>query len=200
MELIRYDAMCSAIAECIAVDEAKDIRDRAQALEAYYAQAGNLEAERQCCNVRLRAERRCGQLLGEMKKNGERASERGDVNQHARVSSDTTPSTLSDLGITRDQSSKFQRIAEIPEQDFEQALSEPAKPTTAGVLRRTKPAAQEDSKPIDPDALWLWGRLRDFERQILRRDSRELLDEVTPAMRIDIKRLAPLVAEYLEQI
>ena len=32
--LALYERMCSAIAECVAVDEAKDIRDKAMALEA----------------------------------------------------------------------------------------------------------------------------------------------------------------------
>lgn len=36
--LALYERMCSAIAECVAVDEAKDIRDKALALEAYYRQ------------------------------------------------------------------------------------------------------------------------------------------------------------------
>lgn len=35
MPLVRYDAMCTAIAECERVDEAKDIRDKARAPEVY---------------------------------------------------------------------------------------------------------------------------------------------------------------------
>jgi hypothetical protein len=66
--LIRYDAMCRAIAVAYAVDEVKDIRDKALALERYAAQARNTEAERQACEIRLRAERRAGQLLKEQPK------------------------------------------------------------------------------------------------------------------------------------
>jgi len=64
--LALYERMCSAIAECVAVDEAKDIRDKALALEAYYRQARNLDAEREAANVRLRAERRVGELLKDL--------------------------------------------------------------------------------------------------------------------------------------
>ena len=64
---MKYDAMCSAIAACSRVDEAKEIRDRARALEVYAKQAQNKEAERTAAEIRIRAERRAGQLLREMK-------------------------------------------------------------------------------------------------------------------------------------
>jgi hypothetical protein len=67
-ELIRYDSMCQSIAAAYEVDEVKDIRDRAAALEHYARQAHNIEAERQCCEIRLRAERKAGQLLAAMDK------------------------------------------------------------------------------------------------------------------------------------
>jgi hypothetical protein len=41
-------------------------------------------------------------------------------------SANVTP-TLSDLGITRDQSSKWQALAEVPEEQFEQALKDPTR-------------------------------------------------------------------------
>ncbi|GEM_PF-6503209 len=44
------------------------MRDKAAALEVYYRQARNLEAERKAANVRLRAERRAGELLLELKR------------------------------------------------------------------------------------------------------------------------------------
>lgn len=66
LTLVRYQAMCTAIAECHRVDEATDIRDKARALEVYYQQANNTEAERKAIDIRLRAERRAGELLKEL--------------------------------------------------------------------------------------------------------------------------------------
>src|SRR5690348_9102530 len=66
--LIRYDAMCRAIADAYEADEVKQIRDKPRAIEMYARQARNVEAERRACEIRLRAERRCGQLLREMQK------------------------------------------------------------------------------------------------------------------------------------
>ncbi|MGH8600660.1 MAG: hypothetical protein ACRET1_08340, partial [Burkholderiales bacterium] len=61
--LARYDEMCHAIAECESVDEVKDIHDKARAVEIYLRQAGNLEAEMTAARIRIRAERRSGELL-----------------------------------------------------------------------------------------------------------------------------------------
>ena len=49
--------------------------------------------------LRARAERKAGDMLIEAAKNGERATPKGNVNQHTRVSSDATP-TLAEIGIT----------------------------------------------------------------------------------------------------
>ena len=70
-QLVRYDAMCRAIQTCHRVDEAKAIRDRAIALEAYAAQALDLDAEKKARRIRLRAKRRASQLLRDMGRNGQ---------------------------------------------------------------------------------------------------------------------------------
>ena len=43
--------------------------------------------------------------------------------------------TLSDLGITKDHSSQWQQLADVPEEVFERELAEPSAPTTSGVTR-----------------------------------------------------------------
>ena len=65
--MARYEAMCRAISECHKIDEAKDIRDKAVALEHYYKVARNTEAEWKVAEIRVRAERRIGQFLNEIK-------------------------------------------------------------------------------------------------------------------------------------
>jgi hypothetical protein len=58
--------MCRAIAEAHAIDEVKEIRNRMVTMEAYACQALNEEAERQARDIRIRAERRSGQMLKEL--------------------------------------------------------------------------------------------------------------------------------------
>ena len=43
--LIKYDSMTRAIAECREVDELKDFRDKARALELYAQQARNASSD-----------------------------------------------------------------------------------------------------------------------------------------------------------
>lgn len=195
--LVRYDAMCRAIAEAYAVDEVKELRDKARALEVYAQQARNTEAERQACEIRLRAEQRGGELLKEreMAKAG-RPPNRSDETTNYRGAQ-----TLSELGISKQQSSDWQRLADIPRKDFDADLSDPTwRPTTTGLLDRHE-ARQHGTQPVDSDALWIWGRLKDFEREgLLSREPNDLLDTMMPHMQQTTLRLAPLVAEWLGRI
>lgn len=204
--LARYDAMIQAIAECERVDEAKDIRDKAVALQAYYRQAGNMEAERKACNVRLRAERQAGLLLKELAR-AETPNPSGR-NQHEVTSQERTQpaspfaQTLADTGMSRQQAHRFQALANVPEAEFEAALADPEKPTASGILARVDLKADpppETTRPqVSEPALWLWGRLREFERDgYLRHPAPSVLDTMTDAMRADVRRLAPLVSDFL---
>jgi hypothetical protein len=69
-------------------------------------------------------------------------------------------------------------------------------PTKARVNAEIAPAKHKPK--MDPKALWLWGRLKDFERDgILQTSFAEHLQAMTPEMRADAVRLAPKVAAFL---
>ena len=201
--LALYDAMCRAIDVAHAVDEAKDIRDKALAFEVYARQAKNIDAERRAVGIRLRAERKAGALLSEREKaKGAAGNPGGRGAPIVRSDDDTahTP-TLNDLGISKQQSSDWQRLADVPEEQFEEALADRSrKPTTAGLIREHTPPEPE-RVPVAAAALWLWGRLNDFERDgLLTARPADVLLTMTPSMLDDVHRLAPRVAGWLKQI
>lgn len=198
MQLVRYDAAKQAIAEYRTVDEVKDFRDKALAIEAYAKQANDYELERDAAVARVRAERRCGELLAEMDKaKGARGQLNGRDSSGGSVvrPPEQETRTLSDLGITKDQSSKWQKLAAVPEAEFEAAVSQPGiKPSTHHIL-----TLKEDPPPrMDAVALWFWGRLLDMERNnLFSRSAESLISEMTEAMQQDAHRLLPKLRSWL---
>jgi hypothetical protein len=191
-KLAKYDAMVKAIAVAYKVDEVKAIRDQAAALEKYAKLAKDTENERRCCEIRLRAERKAGQILKKMPK------AKGARDKRATRSSGTTAPTLKKRGITKDQSSQWQKLAKPTDQQFEAALDQAEMPTTAGIIKATEPPKET---PVAPEALWLWGRLKDFQRDgLLDREPADVLATMTPAMLNDVHSLAPRVAAWLKRI
>ena len=113
--LAKYDAARAALEKAHTVDEVKDIRDKAEALRAYAKQANDIDMQNWAAEIRVRAERRAGEMLKEMPK------QHGARGAGKKVESPCgTP--LSGLGITKTQSSKWQRLADVPTPEFESKL------------------------------------------------------------------------------
>jgi hypothetical protein len=118
--------VCRAIDAAREVDEVTEIRDKARALEVYSQQAKNVEAERKCCEIRLRAERKAGELLQQT----ERA-------KGGRSASDLDYGNLSDDATGFDTPSR--------EGNTEQP---PANPDHTGVGPTGRPLGQNRARPI----------------------------------------------------
>ena len=104
------------------VDEAKEIKSRAETLRVYVKQTKQgLEVQNKCAEVRIRAERRIGEMLQETMNNKERQGQGGN---RKSKSNDGTLKTLDDLGVKKNESSRYQRIADIPEEAFEEKINE----------------------------------------------------------------------------
>lgn len=122
VRLVRYDAACKAIAEAKSVDEAKDFRDKAEAMRAYARQARNKELEADAAEIRFRAERRLGELIAAQKETvGLAQGKRTDlVPERHQVDRPT----LAEAGIDKKLSSRAQKLAAIPEDKFDGMIGE----------------------------------------------------------------------------
>ena len=119
--LVKYDAACRALTEARSVDEVKDIRDKAIAMAAYARQAKNRDLEADAVEIRLRAERRAGELLTEMEKN--QGAVAGKTGCKGRPVLDSKPK-LADFGVSKTQSSRWQALASIPQDKFASVVAD----------------------------------------------------------------------------
>lgn len=150
MQLTKYDEACRAIAEAVTIDEVKKMADQAEAMRAYARQANNREMEIHATTLRIRAQRRLGEFLAIMKKNKGRLL-RGTKEEPR----DPTP-TLADMGISKKLSSKAQKIAAVPEKEFEgvmvelnEKIGKETERVTTNILKRGE-RVQRDKDLIKP--------------------------------------------------
>lgn len=135
--LAKYEAARTALAEAHRVDEVKDIRDKAEAMAAYARQAKDNELIQYATEIKVRAERRCGELLARTEKhNGGRPGKNPSDDSRG-----STP-TLREMGLTYDESSRYQQLAAMPVDHFETAVATAkataGEVTTAFMLREAK--------------------------------------------------------------
>jgi hypothetical protein len=186
-----YEEARKALEACTRIDEVKDFRDKVRALETYARRAQDYSLEKKASETRLRYERRAGQMLRDMAERGERAT-RGDSDGSnlpnvASPDVSDTP-TLSDLGISRDESSRWQRLAVVSDEIFERALNRTiatsGRATTAAMLREVDRAnskrTQADTLPARAETSENEAAVRSYalaELHELRRELRRLSAE-----------------------
>lgn len=134
------------------------------------------------------------------------AQERGEVraaNTGRSVSALETPN-FADIGLTGKDIHEARLIRDAEDADpgvvrrtLDSLLASGQEPTKAAVRQAIAPR-----KPtVSDDALWLWGRLRDFEKGgYFTASPQRLLTDMTAPMRAEVRRLAPLVRNFLEDL
>lgn len=115
--LVRPEQIEQQLSEIMTVEEAKEMADQAEAFRRYAKRARKgLKVQNHCAYVKFLAERRAGELLREMVARGEREGRGGDRKSN---SSEPSLTTLADLGISYDQSSRWQRLAHLSAERLE---------------------------------------------------------------------------------
>src|SRR5579859_4445122 len=99
--LVRLETARRLLAEVRSVDEVKAVRDVAEAARVYARQARlGLEAQNDAAEIRLRAERKLGELLAQSERNPG-----GNANRSQPATGwSGQPARLHDLGISKSQS------------------------------------------------------------------------------------------------
>lgn len=154
--LVRYEAACKALAEARAVDEVQDIRNKAEAMRVYGMQAKNKTLEVDAAEIRIRAERKLGELIAQQKagdglaKPGRKSVVIDDRNKS--VPSANRIPTLAEAGISKDLSSRAQKMAAVPAEEFEAEVGEwrqRVQAENARVTTRLEKAGERASKQVE---------------------------------------------------
>ncbi len=145
----------SLLAQATTISEVKVVRDQAQALRDYVKQQGEcLEIQNAAAEIKIRAERRAGQILSETER-----SEGGRPSQNLSHDATGFAATLPELGINRNQSSRWQTIASLSLDAFEQHIeatkAAEKELTSASMLRVAQEQAKTQSPPSTPPGLTL---------------------------------------------
>jgi N6-adenosine-specific RNA methylase IME4 len=121
--LVHFERAREALVKAKTIDEVKAVRNMAERLRLYLKQEKqSLEMQNHAAAIRLRAERRAGEMLKETKKNGQRKGD-GRPKNPDMLSGFSEP-TLKEIGVNEKQCQRWQAIAAIPDEKFEQFIEE----------------------------------------------------------------------------
>jgi N6-adenosine-specific RNA methylase IME4 len=145
--LIKYNAACRALAEAKAVDEVKDIRDQAMAMRLYAKQAKNRNLESDAFEIRLRAEKRVGEMMESQKETVGLATAGRPTKEIGFSENPISKPTLAEAGIDKNLANRARKLHSLPKEEFERVVSEGREAIERGVerqiLKATDRAARE---------------------------------------------------------
>ena len=143
-----YEAARQALTECSRVDECKSWADKAAALASYARQAKDDSLLRLAQRIQLRAVNRCGELLKQIPR-GDEATRYGQVGTVPPV---TRTQAASEAGLSERQRKNALRVANVPRDEFEEAVEGDSPPTVTALAARgtvSRPVVPSDTS-ADP--------------------------------------------------
>lgn len=192
----------------VAYDAAKSAGRMAKAKQAHDSIVSDVHrSQAHALAIRARAEMRLAEEYDAAQDRGE-VAKAGQYDRPNVVSDNVSRrATSADLGMRRDEIHEARKLRDAEQAEpglISRALNAMVErgeePTRAALKREVidRPAPQ---KVMNPKALWLWGRLKDFEREgVLRSSPESLLSEMTEPMREDVRRLLPSVVGFLSKM
>jgi hypothetical protein len=143
-----YQKAVLALEECNSLDEIKDYSDKMTALALYYKQANDSVLENLATRIKHRAKRRMGELLKQFDGRGLYTEGNQYTGQNGKNDVNVnSPNSInyigSSIGLTERQKTEAIRLANIPEQKFEELIESDKVPTASqladiGTKKRVK--------------------------------------------------------------
>jgi N6-adenosine-specific RNA methylase IME4 len=152
-ELIWMSQAATAISKIATVVDAKAYADKAAAIRLFARKQGwSVEQRANISEIEIRAVAKMGELLKETEKSGPKYSRGGGSKGSRREPLLDSPSTLSESGVTKKQSSRAQQAASVPAKERERYIAENKekdKLSVTGLVRIAKEKKREDKRAAD---------------------------------------------------
>lgn len=190
----------------VAYDAAKSAGRLAKAKQAHDTVLSQVyRAQADALMIEARAKMRLAEEYDAAQERGEVATKGKPIN----VPDGNIKATAAEIGISRKEIHEARQVRDaekaepgIAQRAVDAMVARGEEPTKAKLNREifSKPKPKPE-RVMDPTALWLWGRMNDFERDgVLKKEPSHLISEMTEPMRDDVKRISPLVRNFLEQL
>lgn len=136
--LVLYNSACNALAQARTILDVKDVADKAAAIKEYGRLANDRSLELNAAELRIRAERRLGEMLAR--------TERNPGGNPTGSRSEPVAPTLSEIGIDKKLSSRAQKLASISERAIEARIARWREDAERGVSRITADLLRDEDK------------------------------------------------------
>jgi len=147
LPLARYEAACRAVAECVRIDEAKDIVDKAQAIRVYAKQVKNPELEADAWAIRKRAERQLGKLSADLDK-----AEAHGGKIWLPSSGKSKSDVLADAGISTSSAHRYEQLWKVlSDSEWETLVAKGREQITAGYSHADAVTCSDACRQKQPD-------------------------------------------------
>lgn len=176
--LVRYEQAVRALAACKAVDEVKSWADKAAAMQAYGRMAKDKTMEVDAAEIRIRAERRLGEMLTQQKA-GPGLNSGNLLRGSSKEPRDERP-TLADAGIDKKLSSRAQKLAAVPAAEFEAEVGQWRDRVSAEgkrVSARLEKSGEKHLRDRDPEP-YVWEGPSDAELAYLEQAEQEFTSKL----------------------
>lgn len=194
----------------VAYDAAKSAGRLAKAKQAHDTVLSQVyRAQADALMIEARAKMRLAEEYDAAQERGEVVGAHNGAAKRVPDENAIAPATAAEIGISRKDIHEARQVRDaekaepgIAQRAVNAMLERGEEPTKAKLNREifNKPKPKPE-RVMDPIALWLWGRMNDFERDgVLKKDPSHLISEMTEPMRDDVKRISPLVRNFLEQL
>jgi hypothetical protein len=187
----------------VAYDAAKSAARMGRAKQAHDSLIADVHrAQARALAIRARAEMRLAQEYDDAQERGEIATA-GNPN----FSDGEKLPGWRDAGLSPKDLHEARRFSDAERDDpgiINRAIDgmvERGEEPTRAALRREVMERPKPQRTMNPRALWLWGRIKDFEREgVLSEAPERLAAEMTEPMRADVRRLLPEVIAFLNKM